>query len=86
MVDTLYTAIIVAVLLGVINMVVRPILVLLTLPLTILTLGLFLFVVNASLFWFVGSFVEGFVVEGFAAALLGSLIVSFVGWVTQKLT
>lgn len=85
-VDSFYTAAIVAVILGVLNLVVRPILMVLTLPLTILTLGLFFFVLNAALFWFVGSFVEGFSVTGFAAALLGSLVVSAVSWLTNKLT
>ena len=85
-IDGLRTALIVTVLLGVVNLVVRPILVILTLPVTILTLGLFLFVVNATLFWFVGSFVEGFEVTSFRAAFLGSLIVSATSWVANKLT
>lgn len=84
--EDLYTAFIVVVLLGAVNLVVRPVLVVLTLPVTILTLGLFLFVVNAGLFWFIGSFVEGFDVEGFRPALLGSLIVSCMGWIANKLT
>ena len=85
-IDGVRTALIVTALLGAVNLVVRPILVILTLPVTILTLGLFLFVVNAILFWFIGSFVEGFDVNGFRAALLGSLIVSAMGWVANKLT
>jgi putative membrane protein len=84
--DGLYTALIVVVLLGAVNLIVRPILVILTLPVTILTLGLFLLVVNAVLFWFVGSFVEGFDVAGFGSAFLGSLIVSTTSWVANKLT
>jgi len=84
--DGLYTATIVAILLGVVNIIIRPILVVLTLPITILTLGLFLFVVNGLLFWFVGSFVEGFDVAGFVPALLGSLTVSLTSWVANKLT
>jgi putative membrane protein len=69
-------AMIAALVLGIVNTVVRPVLVLLTLPVTILTLGLFLFVINALLFWGVGSILEGFKVNGFVAALIGSLIYS----------
>lgn len=84
--DGVYAAIIAAIILGVLNLVVRPILVVLTLPVTIITLGLFLFVLNAMLFWFVGSFVEGFQVAGFGSALAGSLVVSVVGWIADKLS
>jgi putative membrane protein len=85
-VDGFYTAVIVAVLLGLINLIVRPVLVVLTLPITILTLGLSLFVLNALLFWFVGSFVEGFYVAGFIPAFWGSLVVSLVSWFMQKIS
>jgi len=85
-VESLYTALIVAIVLGVLNILVRPVLVLLTLPVTVLTLGLFILVVNASLFWFVGTFVKGFTVEGFTPALIGSLIVSLISWFAHKLT
>ena len=85
-VSGIYTAIIVAILLGVLNLLVRPVLVLLTLPITILTLGLFLFVVNATIFWFVGTFVDGFTVDGFVPALLGSLVVSVASWIANKLS
>lgn len=77
-VDSIYIAIIAAVILGILNMVVKPILFVLTLPITILTLGLFTFVINAGLFWFAASFIEGFYVSGFLPALLGSLLVSIV--------
>jgi len=69
-----------ALLLGVVNAIVRPVLVLLTLPITILTLGLFLFVVNASMFGLVAYLLKGFHLAGFLPALLGSLLVSFVSW------
>ena len=69
-------AFIAALVLGLVNAVIRPILVVLTLPVTILTLGLFIFVINALMFWFVGSILQGFVVSGFTAALIGSLIYS----------
>lgn len=77
-VASFYTAIIVALVLGLLNIFVKPLLVILTLPVTILTLGLFLFVINALLFMFAASFVEGFEVEGFVTALIGSLLVSIV--------
>ncbi len=83
-VDSFYTACIVAVLLGIINLLVRPVLMVLTLPITIVTMGLFIFILNAALFWFVGTFVEGFVVLGFIPALLGSLIVSLTNWLAAK--
>lgn len=69
-------ALIAAAVLGALNMVVRPLLVLLTLPVTVLTLGLFLFVVNALMFWAAAGLVSGLSVNGFGAALLGSLIYS----------
>ncbi len=69
-----------ALLLGVVNAIVRPVLVVLTLPITILTLGLFLFVVNAATFGLVAYFLSGFHIDGFMPALLGSLIVSFISW------
>jgi len=69
-------ALIAAAVLGFLNMVVRPILVLLTLPVTLVTLGLFLFIVNALMFWAAASLVSGLSVTGFGAALVGSLIYS----------
>lgn len=84
-VENFYTALIVAVVLGLLNLVVRPLIVLLTLPITILTLGLFTLVINAGIFWFVSTFVKGFYVDGFVPAFLGALIVSVVSWLGQKL-
>lgn len=80
-----YIALIVALLLGLLNLIVRPILILLTLPINILTLGLFTFVINGLLFWFVATFVDGFAVNGFWAAVLGALIVSVVSWIGQAI-
>jgi putative membrane protein len=80
-----WTAVVIAIVLGFLNLIVRPILVILTLPITLLTLGLFLFVLNAILFWLASVFVGGFVIDGFLPALLGSLIVSFVSWLGNKL-
>ncbi len=85
-VTNIYTAIIVALILGVVNLVIRPILLLLTLPLTILTLGLFTFVVNALLIWGVAAVVhlDGFAVNGFMPALLAGLILSVVHWIVHR--
>ena len=69
-------ALIAAAVLGALNTVVRPILVLLTLPVTLVTLGLFVFVINALMFWAAASLVSGLSVTGFGAALIGSLIYS----------
>jgi putative membrane protein len=80
-----YPALFGAFLLGVLNAVVRPILVILTLPATILTLGLFLFIVNGFMFWLASSFVEGFEVDGLIPAVMGALIVSVVSIITSKL-
>ena len=84
-VDGIYIAIIAAVILGLLNGVVRPVLFVLTLPITLLTLGLFTFVLNALLFWFAASFIEGFYVSGFWMALIGSFIMSVVSSITNKL-
>ena len=77
-VEGLFAAAIAALVLGFVNAVVRPILVILTFPVTLLTLGLFLFVINALLFWLVAELVPGFTVAGFLAALVGSLLYSFI--------
>ena len=74
-------ALIAALVLGLFNTLVRPLLVLLTLPVTLLTLGLFLFVINALMFWSAASVLAGFSVTGFPAALIGSLIYSACGMV-----
>ena len=75
------TAMIAALIIGLLNMLVRPILVVLTIPITLLTLGLFLFVINALMFWSASGLIGGFHVNGFGAALLGSLIYSALGLV-----
>ncbi len=80
-----YVALIVAVILGFLNTIVRPILVLLTLPVTLLTLGLFIFVINALLFLFVSSFVAGFHVDGFWAAFWGSIVYSLITFIATSL-
>src|SRR4051812_13054446 len=69
-----------ALVLGLINAIVRPVLLVLTLPLTLITLGLFIFVLNAFCLWLTSRIVSGFVVQTFASALLGALVVSIVSW------
>jgi putative membrane protein len=78
------TLLLAALLLGVVNALVRPVVVLLTLPLTIVTLGLFLLAVNAAMFGLVAWLLPGFEVHGFFAALFGWLIVSIVGWAVSS--
>ena len=79
------TALIAALVLGLINTLIRPVLVLLTLPVTLLTLGLFIFVINGLLFWLVGSFVEGFTVSGFWAGVFGAIVYSIISWALSAL-
>jgi len=67
--------------LGLINAIVRPVLIVLTLPLTLLTLGLFLFVLNAFCLWLTAAFVPGFTVDGFGSAFLGALVISVVSFI-----
>jgi putative membrane protein len=78
-------ALVAALILGLVNTVIRPVLVLLTLPVTILTLGLFIFVINGLLFWFVGSFIQGFVVAGFWWGVLGAIVYSLISWALSSL-
>ena len=78
-------ALVAALVLGLVNAVVRPVLVLLTLPVTILTLGLFIFVLNGLLFWMVGSWLQGFWVGGFWAGVLGAIVFSVISWALSAL-
>jgi putative membrane protein len=80
------SALIAALVLGLFNTLVRPLLVLLTLPVTLITLGLFLFVINALMFWAAASVLQGFAVTGFVAALIGSLLYSLCAMVIDIAT
>jgi len=80
------SAMIAALVLGLFNTLLRPILVLLTLPVTVVSLGLFLFVINALMFWAAASVLDGFGVSGFAGALIGSLLYSLCGMVIDTVT
>ncbi len=78
------SALIAAAVIGLLNMVVRPVLVILTLPVTVVTLGLFFFVINALMFWAASVLLGGFHVNGFGAALLGSLLYSALGLLIES--
>ncbi len=84
-IDTFTTALIVALILSIINTIIRPILFVLTLPITVLTLGLFIFVLNGLLLWFVASFVSGFSIAGFWPAVFGAIVYSIISWAASSL-
>ncbi len=84
-VDTITTLLIAAVVLGVVNAIVRPIVFLLTLPLTILTLGLFLLVINAAMLGLTAYLLSGLRVDGLVAAVFGSIVISVVSWIGHLL-
>lgn len=84
-VDNFMTALIAALVLGLVNTLIRPVLLLLTLPATVLTLGLFIFVINGLLFWMVASFLQGFHVAGFWSAVLGAIVYALISWAATLL-
>ena len=79
-VGNIWNAIVAAAVIGLINLLIRPILLIFTLPINMLTLGLFTLVVNAVLFWFASTIVDGFEVNGFLAAFLGALAYWLIAW------
>ena len=81
---TVGTLLFAALLLGIVNAVVRPVVVVLTLPITVVTLGLFLWVINAAMLGLVAAFLSGFQIAGLGSALLGSLIVSITSWLASR--
>jgi putative membrane protein len=81
--DSFTDAMIAALFLGLVNTLVRPILLILTLPVTLLTLGLFILVINGLLFWFIGSVLKGFGVDGFWYGVAGAMLYSFFSWGLQ---
>jgi putative membrane protein len=83
-VSSFYIAIVVAVIWGILGLTVRPVLTILTLPINIITFGLFSFILNALLFWLLSTFIAGFTVSGFIPALVGSAIISAVSWILHK--
>ncbi|HSY27083.1 MAG TPA: phage holin family protein [Burkholderiaceae bacterium] len=84
-VDSFTAAMFAALILGLVNTLIKPILILLTLPVTVLTLGLFIFVINGLLFWGVANFVKGFSVAGFTSAIGGALLYSIISWALSTL-
>jgi putative membrane protein len=78
------SALIAAFVIGLLNTILRPVLVVLTFPVTLVTLGLFLFVINALMFWAASGLLAGFHVTGFVAAMVGSLIYSLIGMVIES--
>jgi putative membrane protein len=83
-VESVMAALVAAFCLGIVNTFIRPVIVLLTLPLTVVTLGLFLLIINGSLLWLVSAVVPGFYVNGFWGALLGAVLISMVSWFLTK--
>jgi putative membrane protein len=83
-VDGFLSALVAAFLLGIVNGIVRPILVFLTFPLTLLTLGLFLLIINGLMLWLVSALVKGFHVSGFWGAVFGSIFISLVSWILTR--
>ena len=78
--DSFVDAMVAALFLGLVNTLIRPLLILLTLPATVLTMGLFIFVINGLLFWFIGSVLKGFVVDGFWYGVAGAVLYSVFSW------
>lgn len=84
-IDSFTSALLAALVLGLVNTVIRPILFVLTLPISVITLGLFYLVLNGLLFWAVGSTLDGFHVGGFWAGVLGGVLYGFVSWLLSFL-
>ncbi|PJA47057.1 hypothetical protein CO172_03200 [Candidatus Uhrbacteria bacterium CG_4_9_14_3_um_filter_36_7] len=84
-VESFYTALIAALILGLINALIRPLLFILTLPITIVTLGLFIFVVNALMIWLMSTIVKGIVIEGFVPAFIAAIILWIVSLFTNRI-
>lgn len=79
------TALIAAAVIGLANILIKPILVILTLPVTIITLGLFIFVINGILFWLVGHFLQGFDVRTLTAGIIGAIVYSIISWILSAI-
>ena len=84
-VSSIGTALLAALVLGLVNTLIRPLLVLLTLPVTLVTMGLFILVINALLFWMVTQWIDGFEVTGFWSAFLAALLYSIISWALSTL-
>lgn len=84
-IESFWTALLAALVLGFINTLVRPVLALLTLPITVITLGIFYLVLNGLLFWLASALIPGFAVSGFLSALLGALLYGVIAWALAAL-
>jgi putative membrane protein len=84
-VSSLLVALVAAVVIGLANMLIKPILLILTLPVTIITLGLFIFVINGVLFWGVGHFLQGFEVKTLMAGIIGAFAYSLISWILSAI-
>ena len=84
-IDSFPAALIAALVLGLVNALIRPVLLILTLPVTVLSLGLFIFIINGLLFWMVAHFLPGFHVAGFWAAFFGAIVYSVISWALSSL-
>lgn len=84
-VSNIATALIAALALGLVNTLIRPVLVILTLPVTLVSMGLFILVINALLFWLVSNVVDGFEVAGFWSAFLAAILYSIISWALSSL-
>jgi putative membrane protein len=82
---SVWSALIAALILGLVNTLIRPVLLVLTLPVTVLSLGLFIFVINGLMFWLVAQLVSGFYVAGFWSAVGGALLYSIISWALSTL-
>lgn len=83
-VTSIYIALIIALFLGFINAVIRPIIVILTLPVNIVSLGLFTFIINGFFFWLLSTFIKGFEIDSFLTAVLGALVISVISWLGNQ--
>ena len=83
-VDPIWTALIVGACLTLFNMFIKPIINILTLPINLITLGLFSLVINGAIFWYLGTIISGFKVSTFYAAFIGALLVSILNWILNK--
>jgi putative membrane protein len=84
-ISTFSTALIAAVVLGLLNALIRPLLVILTLPISVLTLGLFILVINGLMFWLAAKFLDGFAVTSFGWAIVAALVYSLMSWAISSL-
>ena len=83
-IDPIWVVLIVGACLTLFNMFIRPVIKILTLPINLITLGLFSLVINGAVFWYMGTFIKGFTIETFKAAFIGALLVSIINWVLSK--